>query len=90
MKRTMFVLALIAVVTVAMTVTLAGCADEPDVTTETVDEIPEAAEDVYTEEPEEPGDEQAPGLDVEEMETDVPPPVREDEGGEEDNMDETG
>ncbi|MFP4250005.1 MAG: hypothetical protein ACOCX2_12870 [Armatimonadota bacterium] len=80
MRATTFVL--LALLGAAFAVGIVGCAEEPDVTTETVDEIPEAAEEVYTDEPEDPGQEETSGVDAEEMTTDTPPPVRDDEGEE--------
>lgn len=58
--------------------TLIGCTEQQEeVTGEMIDYIPEAAEEVYTDEPETPGVEETPGLEVEEMIDDTPPHVEE-------------
>lgn len=88
-KWNMPMLILMAVLGAAVAISVIGCAEDPEeVTGETIEQVPEAAEEVLTDEPEEPGQEEAPGVDVEEMTTDTPPQVREDEEGEADNMDE--
>ncbi|MFO8082434.1 MAG: hypothetical protein R6V07_19315 [Armatimonadota bacterium] len=80
-RATTFVL--LALLGAAAVMVMAGCPAEPDdVTGEMIDEVPEAAEEVYTDEPEDPGQEETSGVDVEEMTTDTPPPVRDDEGDE--------
>lgn len=61
-------------------VTLTSCAEQPEVTSETVEEMDEAAEETYLEPGEEPGQEVAPGVDVEQMTEETPPAVE--EGGE--------
>ncbi len=60
-----------------------GCpGKEPaDVTTQTVEELPEAGEEVLTNEPEQPGDVAAPApVETEEMVDETPPHVEDDNG----------
>ena len=67
---------LIVLLAAAMVLTLTGCpADEPEVIDATFEALPEAAEEVYTDEPEQPGTEELPGIEVEEMVDDTPPHV---------------
>lgn len=73
-------LALVALLGAAFALTLVGCAEEPDeVTGEMIDEVPEAAEEVYTDEPEDPGMEETSGVEVEEMVDPTPPHTEEGE-----------
>lgn len=79
---------LIALLGAASVMALAGCpTDEPEVIDETFEALPEAAEEVYTDEPEEPGTEELPGIEVEEMVDDTPPHVEDEAnaGGEVDH-----
>jgi hypothetical protein len=64
MKYRMPMLALVALLGAAFALAFAGCADQADVTSETV---------------EEPGELIEPGIDAEEMTTDTPAHVREDQ-----------
>jgi hypothetical protein len=75
--------AVIALLAAAGMLVIAGCAEQPDVTSETVEELDEAAEEEFMQEQEEPGELVEPGVDAEEMTTDTPPHVREDEAEEE-------
>lgn len=78
MKMNLPMLCLIAIVGMALVVPMTGCpTDEPEVIDATFEELPEAAEEVYTDEPEEPGTEELPGLPVEEMVDDTPAHVDE-------------
>jgi len=65
-----------------LALTLSGCpeptAPEAEVITGTVEELPQAAEETLTNEPEQPGTEQIPaGVEVEEMTDETPPHVEE-------------
>jgi hypothetical protein len=83
MKMHVSTFVLLALLGAAAVMVMAGCPAEPDdVTGEMIDEVPDAAEEVYTDEPEDPGQEETSGVDAEEMTTDTPPPVRDDEGEE--------
>jgi len=76
-------LALVALLGAAFALTFVGCAEQPEVTSETVEELDEAGEEVLMQPDEEPGELVEPGVDVEEMTTDTPPHVREGEMEEE-------
>jgi len=82
MKLSGRVFAVAALLGAAIALAIAGCAEQPDVTSETVEEMDEAAEEVYVEPGTEPGERVEPGVDVEEMTTDTPPQVRGDEPNE--------
>ncbi len=80
MKLNVSMFILICLLGAAVVMTLTGCpTDEPEVIHETIEELPEAAEEVYTDEPDEPATEELPGLEVEEMIDDTPPHVDDDE-----------
>jgi hypothetical protein len=79
MKYRMPMLALVALLGAAFALAFAGCADQADVTSETVEELDEAGEEVFMEPGEEPGELIEPGIDAEEMTTDTPAHVREDQ-----------
>lgn len=88
-KWNMPMLLLMAVLGAAVAITVIGCAEEPDdVTGEMIEQVPEAAEEVLTDEPEEPGQEETSGVEVEEMVEPTPPHVEEGTAGEEAGTDE--
>jgi hypothetical protein len=83
MKYSLPVVAVMALLGAAFAMTLVGCAEQPDVTSETVEEMDEAAEEVYVEPGEEPGELVEPGVDAEQMTEDEPAHVQPEEMEEE-------
>lgn len=77
MKWNVPMLALVTMLGAVTALALVGCAEQPEVTTETIEQVPEAAEEVYTDEPETPGTDEVPGVAVEEMTDETPPHVEE-------------
>ncbi len=82
-KRKPLIIALMALLGSAFALTIVGCAEQPDVTSETVEEADEALEEETVEPVEEPGERVEPGVDVEQMPTDEPAHVQPEEMEEE-------
>lgn len=83
MKWNVPMIAVLALLGAAVVLTVVGCAEQPEVTSETVEELDEAAEEELMQKQEEPGELVEPGVDVEEMTDDTPPHVEEGEMDEE-------
>ncbi|MGI5819725.1 MAG: hypothetical protein ACOX9R_16705 [Armatimonadota bacterium] len=78
MKWKVPMLMVLAVLGLAVALAVVGCSEQQEeVTGEMIEQLPEAAEEVFTGAPEEPGLEETPGLEVEEMVDDTPPHVPE-------------
>lgn len=73
MKRSLPIIAILALFVGVVAFTVAGCTQQPEVTSQTAEEADKAAEEEFLEPGEEPGELIEPGVNAEEMTEDQPP-----------------